>query len=90
MLNTGSGISQHFSYMESNLEKYPDLRYRLLFGVRTEKDIYYADELARLKGRLKDFEYEFVRDTFRDSLGDRLNESQSITATTPIQLTDQI
>ena len=60
MLNTGSGISQHFSYIESNLEKYPDLRYRLLFGVRTEKDIYYAEELERLKKRLKDFEYEFI------------------------------
>lgn len=60
MLNTGSGISQHFSYIESNLAKYPDLRYRLLFGVRTEQDMYYASELDRLKKSLKDFNYEFV------------------------------
>lgn len=59
-LNTGSGISQHFSFIESNLQKYPNLRYRLLFGVRTENDIYYRDELDRLKSQLKDFEYEFV------------------------------
>ncbi len=59
-LNTGSGISQHFSFIESNIQKYPDLRYRLLFGVRTEADIYYRDELDRLKSQLKDFEYEFV------------------------------
>jgi len=59
-LNTGSGISQHFSFIESNIEKYPDLRYRLLFGVRTEADIYYVDELERLKKQLKDFRYEFV------------------------------
>lgn len=59
-LNTGSGISQHFSFIESHLEKYPDLRYRLLFGVRTEADIYYVEELERLKKRLKNFEYEFV------------------------------
>jgi CDP-4-dehydro-6-deoxyglucose reductase len=59
-LNTGSGISQHFSFIESNLEKYPDLRYRLLFGVRTEADIYYVEELERLKKSLKNFEYEFV------------------------------
>ncbi len=59
-LNTGSGISQHFSFIESHLEKYPDLTYRLLFGVRTEQDIYYVEELERLKSRLKNFEYEFV------------------------------
>jgi ferredoxin-NADP reductase len=59
-LNTGSGVSQHFSFIESNVEKYPDLRYRLLFGVRTEADIYYREELERLKSRLKDFQYEFV------------------------------
>jgi CDP-4-dehydro-6-deoxyglucose reductase len=59
-LNTGSGISQHFSYMESNIEKYPQLTYRLLFGVRTEKDIYYQGELERLKKHFKSFEYDFV------------------------------
>jgi ferredoxin-NADP reductase len=59
-LNTGSGVSQHISFIESNVEKYPDLRYRLLFGVRSEVDIYYAEELARLKRKLRDFEYEFV------------------------------
>lgn len=59
-LNTGSGVSQHFSFIESFMEKYPDLKYRLLFGVRTEGDIYYMDELERLKKQLKDFEYHFV------------------------------
>jgi CDP-4-dehydro-6-deoxyglucose reductase len=59
-LNTGSGISQHFSFIESNIERYPDLRYRLLFGVRTEADVYYRTELERLKSQLKDFQYEFV------------------------------
>ncbi len=59
-LNTGSGISQHFSFIESNVEKYPDLKYRLFFGVRTEADIYYVDELERLKSKAKDFEFHFV------------------------------
>lgn len=59
-LNTGSGISQHFSFIESHIEKYPDLRYRLLFGLRSEADIYYQNELERLKAQLKDFQYEFV------------------------------
>lgn len=59
-LNTGSGVSQHYSFIESNIEKYPNLKYRLLFGVRTEGDIYYREELERLKSLLPNFDYEFV------------------------------
>ncbi|HVK61258.1 MAG TPA: FAD-dependent oxidoreductase [Bdellovibrionales bacterium] len=59
-LNTGSGVSQHFSFIESNIEKYPDIRHRMLFGVRKEEDIYYRDDLERLKNQLRDFSYEFV------------------------------
>ena len=59
-MNTGSGVSQHFSFIESNLKKYPGLKYRLLFGVRSEIDIYYEDELKRLKSQLTDFEYDYV------------------------------
>jgi ferredoxin-NADP reductase len=59
-LNTGPGVSQHFSFIESNIKKFPHHRYRLLFGVRTEMDIYYRDELDRLKRELSDFDYEFV------------------------------
>jgi NAD(P)H-flavin reductase len=66
-MNTGSGISQHFSFIESNLKKYPDLRYRLLFGVRYKDDIYYREELERLKSQLKDFEYQYVLSRADDS-----------------------
>jgi CDP-4-dehydro-6-deoxyglucose reductase len=59
-LNTGSGVSQHFSYMESIIDKYPQLTYRLLFGVRTEQDIYYRAELESLKKHFKNFEYDYV------------------------------
>lgn len=59
-MNTGSGISQHFSFIESNLKKYPNLRYRLLFGVRYKDDIYYREELDRLKAQLPNFEYQYV------------------------------
>ena len=67
MLNTGSGISQHTSFLESFAEKYPDLRYRMLFGVRREEDIYYQDVLEGLKKRLKDFEYYYVLSRPSDS-----------------------
>lgn len=59
-LNTGSGISQHLCYIFSKMEQYPNLKYRLLFGVRTEKDIYYQETLEKLKKSLPDFDYNFV------------------------------
>lgn len=59
-LNTGSGISQHFSFIESRMQQYPDLQYKLFFGVRREMDIYYVSELDRLKKHLPNFEYHFV------------------------------
>ncbi|MEN0059745.1 MAG: phenol 2-monooxygenase, partial [Bdellovibrio sp.] len=59
-LNTGTGLSQHICYLLSKKEQYPNLRYRLLFGVRTEKDIYYEKELAALQKDLPDFKYEYV------------------------------
>ena len=59
-LNTGTGISQHYSYLLSKKEQYPDLRYRLLFGVRNENEIYHQPQLEELKKTLKDFDYSFV------------------------------
>ena len=59
-LNTGTGLSQHLSYLLSKKEQYPELKYRLLFGMRTEQDCYYADELNALKKELPDFQWEFV------------------------------
>jgi CDP-4-dehydro-6-deoxyglucose reductase, E3 len=66
-LNTGSGVSQHFSFLESNLKKHPNLKYRMLFGVRYDQDIYYQEELERLKKQLPDFEYEYVLSRPSDS-----------------------
>jgi CDP-4-dehydro-6-deoxyglucose reductase len=59
-LNTGTGISQHLSYLVSKRELYPNLQYRMLFGVRSEKDIYIKDELDALTKEFKNFKYEFV------------------------------
>lgn len=59
-LNTGSGISQHLCYLLSKKEQYPDVRYRMLFGVRSEKDMYYQKEIESLAQGLKDFKFEFV------------------------------
>lgn len=59
-LNTGTGVSQHLSYLLSMGHKYPDLKYRMLFGVRHETDIYYQDVLEYLTQKIKNFKYEFV------------------------------
>lgn len=59
-LNTGTGLSQHICYLLSKKEQYPNLRYRMLFGVRTEKDMYYQKEMDALQKELPDFKFEFV------------------------------
>lgn len=59
-LNTGTGLSQHLSYLQSKKNRFTDIKYRLLFGVRSEKDMYYSDHLNKLKSELKDFHWEFV------------------------------
>lgn len=59
-LNTGTGISQHVCYLMSKKELFPNLRYRMLFGVRNESEMYYQPELDKLTKEMKDFKYEFV------------------------------
>jgi CDP-4-dehydro-6-deoxyglucose reductase, E3 len=59
-LNTGTGLSQHLSYLQSKKNQYPHLNYKLLFGVRSEKDMYYAEVLNNLKIELPNFHWEFV------------------------------
>ncbi|WP_413290976.1 FAD-binding oxidoreductase [Bdellovibrio sp. HCB337] len=66
-LNTGTGISQHLSYLVSKKEIYPNLQYRMLFGVRSEKDIYIKDELDALAQEFPNFKYEFVLSRPSDS-----------------------
>lgn len=59
-LNTGSGLSQHYSFIISKMKQYPHLKYRLFFGIRTESDIYYKDQLDSLAKELPDFKYWYV------------------------------
>lgn len=59
-LNTGTGLAQHLSYLTSKKDLFPNLNYKMLFGVRSEKDIYYLPELESLKTELPNFHYEFV------------------------------
>ena len=66
-LNTGSGVSQHVSFMATHAEAHPQTRYRLFFGIRREADIYYRDELEALRASLPDFVYDYVLSRPSDS-----------------------
>lgn len=59
-LNTGTGLSQHYCYLQSKKQQYPDLKYRMFFGVRNEQEIYYKPQLDQLSEEMKDFKYEYV------------------------------
>lgn len=59
-LNTGSGITQHMCYLLSKKEQYPNLRYRMLFGLRHESDIFYRQQLEEIQKTLTDFKFEYV------------------------------
>lgn len=59
-LNTGTGVSQHLSYLLSKQKTFPHIQYRMLFGVRNESEIYGVDQLDALVATLPNFKYEFV------------------------------
>ncbi len=59
-LNTGSGLSQHMCFLLSKMDQYPNLKYKLFFGVRSEADIYFESELKKIKEQLPHFEYSYV------------------------------
>jgi len=59
-LNTGTGLSQHLCYLLSKKHEYPNLKYKMLFGVRNEKEIYAQSELEALKKTMPNFQYEYV------------------------------
>ncbi len=59
-LNTGTGLAQHYSYLISNLGKYPKHQFRMLFGLPNPKEIYYKKELENLSTVYPNFKYDFV------------------------------
>lgn len=59
-LNTGTGLSQHYCYIQSKKHLFPNLKYRMYFGVRNEQEMYYQPQLDALTKELPDFKYDFV------------------------------
>lgn len=81
-LNTGSGVSQHFCFIESKMKQYPNLKYKLYFGVRKEENIYYESELKRLQQSLPNFEYHFVLSRASDTWSGKKGYVQNYLAET--------
>jgi NAD(P)H-flavin reductase len=57
---TGTGIAPYRSMLQwlfADHSRHQDKRFWLLFGSRTEKDIYYHDEFVRLAAEHKNFDY---------------------------------
>lgn len=59
-LNTGSGVAQHLSYLRSFQDRYPDMKCHLYFGLHSEKDLYYENELRILQKKLPHFQFHYV------------------------------
>lgn len=66
-LNTGTGLSQHYCYIQSKKHLFPNLKYRMYFGVRNEQEMYYQPQLEALTKELPDFKYDFVLSRPSDS-----------------------
>lgn len=66
-LNTGTGISQHLSYLKSHRDALAASHLRLFFGVRTEKDIYIANELKALEQEFPHLRCDYVLSRASDS-----------------------
>jgi ferredoxin-NADP reductase len=59
-LNTGTGLAQHASYLESKLEFFPQTEFHMLFGIRNEQEIYFEKELNILTQKFSNFKYDIV------------------------------
>ena len=56
-LCTGSGITPFYSIVMEYLEKNPDHEFTLVFGTRTQKDLFLYDELTKLDKEHSNFTY---------------------------------
>jgi NAD(P)H-flavin reductase len=56
---TGSGLSQHYSFITSEVSKYPKTQFHLLVGVSTEAEMFYQNELQNAKKDLSNFDYRW-------------------------------
>jgi CDP-4-dehydro-6-deoxyglucose reductase len=56
---TGSGLSQHISFLLSDAPNYPETKFHMLIGVSSESEMFYDKELKAIKERVKYFDYHW-------------------------------
>lgn len=58
-ISTGSGLSQHISFLTSDAHLYPNTKFKALIGVSVEEEMYYEEELKKCQALVKNFEYSW-------------------------------
>lgn len=56
---TGSGLSQHVSFLSTEGKKFPETKFHMLVGVSNETEMFYENELKALKEQLPNFDYDW-------------------------------
>lgn len=56
---TGSGVSQHYSFVTSEVAKYPNTKFHMLIGVSQESEMFYEKELQAAKTEFPNFDYRW-------------------------------
>ncbi len=54
---TGTGITPFYSMMYEYLDRYPEKQFVLLFGVRSERDLFFYEEFLQLAKTRKNFRF---------------------------------
>lgn len=58
-VSTGSGLSQHYSYLTSEAKNWPNTKFHMLIGVSNETEMYYLKELDAAKAKYPNFDYKW-------------------------------
>lgn len=67
----GTGVTPFYSMILENVVKYPLQEFNLIFGVRSQKDLFFHDELHKLGQKNPNFKYipTLSRDAWEGSMG---------------------
>lgn len=53
----GTGVTPFYSMIQEYLPKHPEPKFKLIFGVRNEEDLFFGEEFKALQKRYRNFEY---------------------------------
>ena len=59
-LCTGSGVAQHICFLKSHQDQLSQKNISFFMGLNTEENIYFEEELKKIKAQYRDFKYDYV------------------------------